>query len=103
MHNARAGGMPKRAFIYTQISQAGGQEGLGVQCQGAACRDYAVRHDMRRLLRLGGAGAILHSKAVLFEEHVPFTGDFVPLLRRFVWKSMETASLNTGFSTGCAF
>jgi site-specific DNA recombinase len=33
--------MTKRAFIYTRISQDRGSEGLGVQRQEEACRDYA--------------------------------------------------------------
>lgn len=38
--------MTKRAFIYTRISQDRGSEGLGVQRQEDACREYAARHGM---------------------------------------------------------
>lgn len=41
--------MIKRAFIYTRISQDRGAEGLGVQRQEDACREYAARHGMQVL------------------------------------------------------
>ena len=41
-----AGGVNKRAFIYTRISQDRGSEGLGVQRQEEACRQYAAQHGM---------------------------------------------------------
>lgn len=39
--------MTRRAFIYTRISQDRGSEGLGVQRQEDACREYAVKHGMQ--------------------------------------------------------
>lgn len=41
--------MTKRVFIYTRISQDRGAEGLGVQRQEEACREYAARHGMQVL------------------------------------------------------
>lgn len=41
--------MTKRVFIYTRISQDRGAEGLGVQRQEEACREYAASHQMEVL------------------------------------------------------
>lgn len=41
--------MTKCVFIYTRISQDRGAEGLGVQRQEEACKEYAARHDMEVL------------------------------------------------------
>ncbi|MBP1135645.1 DNA invertase Pin-like site-specific DNA recombinase [Arthrobacter sp. PvP023] len=38
--------MTQRVFIYTRISQDRGAEGLGIQRQEEACREYAARNDM---------------------------------------------------------